>query len=559
MVALRASEKRLELIHLIDSSVPEVLIGDSVRVRQILVNLLTNAVKFTHEGEISVAVRAKHLDGAQYEYQFEVADTGIGIPKNRQDELFSPFYQTDASTTREFGGTGLGLSISRLLAREMGGDLGVESVAGQGSTFRFTIRTEVGAMRADDEFRQYLPILRDKKILLVDDNDASRNMLMRLLESLDTVPRGTGNPAEALDLLRSGKLFDLVLVGLTHFGQDPLVFARRVRGFEEARTTPLVLLRSVTQPPVYDLPARTSFLLKPVKRGRAIVALARGLDENLQHQPQESGTRIQVAEQSLSVLVAEDDAINQKVMLRLLERLGHRADVVGSGEVVVETLLHTHYDVALLDVRMPGVTGPEAARAVVERFPHPSQRPHMIGMTASTAPDEKQKCIDSGMDTCLTKPITIEDLVRELSRATSRDRDTSRDEGPSEDEIRSSVRRQLASNNGDEPAFMAELLTSFLRTAPTLLKSLEEQLGRKDLKGVRRSARTMKSSCQFIGLMRLAALSKALEVSAAGNAGESDLEPFVRTISGEFGRIRPVLAEERKTLLRRAQMADTTN
>jgi HPt (histidine-containing phosphotransfer) domain-containing protein len=198
--------------------------------------------------------------------------------------------------------------------------------------------------------------------------------------------------------------------------------------------------------------------------------------------------------------------------------------------------------------------GPEAAKGIIERHPDSATRARLIGMTASTATTERDLCMDAGMDSCLTKPIDLEDLVEELSLVGHSPNTVQQGEAPSDSEIRTSLRQMMQSTHGDEPAFIAELLVSFLRTAPTLLGSLEDQLGRADGRGVKRSARTLKSSSQFIGLMRLAALCKALEVAAAVDSTRVDLEPFVRAISVEYGRVQPILIEERNLMLERANM-----
>ncbi|MFT4604946.1 MAG: signal transduction histidine kinase/CheY-like chemotaxis protein [Rhodothermales bacterium] len=554
LVALRAAEKKLEVLYQIDSQVPDVLISDDPRLRQILVNLLTNAVKFTEEGEIEVTVQAKQLEGASYRFHFAVTDTGIGIPVEKQASLFEPFYQTDTSTSRRLGGSGLGLAVSKLLVERMGGSMSVESMPGHGSTFHFTIIADISDTRIPSPVEELLPKLEGRRVLVLDDNDRSRSLTMRLLESVDVRATSTRSVDEALGLLRDPDTYDAAVVSLTHFGQDSVVFARRVRSFDSDNPTPLILVRSLTAAPVYDRPYRSVFLQKPIKRDRLVVALLRGIDGE-DDQLELSATldgRLSQSADPLSILVAEDDPVNQKVMLRILERLGHHADVVGTGDAALETLLHTHYDCVILDVRMPGLSGPETAEAIISRSPYESQRPRLIGMTASTATAERDRCLAAGMDICLIKPINLEALVQELNSVRSAQSDSKGNGGPSDGDIRSSLRKLMQSAHSDEPAFMAELLTSFIRTGPTLLGKLEDQLGRDDTKGVHRTARTLKSSCQFIGLMRLAALCKALEVSALGEARRAELEPFVRTISSEFGRIQPILVEERNLMLSRA-------
>jgi len=557
LVALRAAEKKLQLLYKIEPQVPSHLLADDARLRQILVNLLTNAVKFTEEGEIVVSVRAKQLEGAQYEFQFAVTDSGVGIRPEKQAHLFTPFYQAEVSTAREYGGTGLGLAISRLLAEKMGGAMSVESTPGHGSTFHFTVVADVADQPGESRHAELRTEIEHKRVLVLDDNDTSRALTTALLESFGMITSCTSSADEAIGLLRDPQAFDLAVINLTHFGQDAVVFARRVRAFDTEDPTPLVLMRSLTAPRVFDRPYRSVFLQRPLNQDRLVAALASALGNDPESEAQGGNDgRIVQANEPLSVLIAEDDAVNQKVMVRLLERLGHHADVVGTGGDALETLKHTHYDAVILDVRMPGIGGPEAAKMICERHPDRGQRPRLIGMTASTDPRERESCMKAGMDVCLIKPINLDELVKELELVHRSDNVSQTSGEPSDREIRDSLRRLMKSAHGDEPAFMAELLMSFMRTAPSLLGGLEDQLAREDSESVRRTARTLKSSCQFIGLMRLAALCKALEVTAASNAGRSDLEPFVRTIGGEFARIQPVLVEERELMLRRAGIPD---
>ncbi|MCG8557354.1 MAG: response regulator, partial [Proteobacteria bacterium] len=354
---------------------------------------------------------------------------------------------------------------SKLLAEKMGGAMSVESIPGHGSTFHFTIIADIANTTLESPVDDLIPQLERHRILVLDDNDTSRNVTVRLLESFDMRPVATGSIEEALGYLRDPKSFDAAVVSLTHFGQDSVVFARRVRAFDSDNPTPLVLVRSLTAPPIFDRPYRSVFLQKPVKRDRLALTLLRVLsdDGELPDSAAIEDGRIAQSADPLSVLVAEDDAVNQKVMLRLLERLGHHADVVASGDAALETLRHTHYDAVILDVRMPGMSGPETAQAVVKRLPDASHRPRLIGMTASTSTGERDKCLEAGMDACLTKPIKLEELVHELNQVRST-RSANGGSDPTHGEVRSSLRRLMQSAHGDEPAFMAELLTSFIRT-----------------------------------------------------------------------------------------------
>jgi PAS domain S-box-containing protein len=453
LLASKASEKGLELAYLVDDHVPDAIVGDVTRLRQILVNLIGNAVKFTEEGEVVIQVTSEQLPttavGADYELHFSVQDTGIGIPPDRMDRLFRSFSQVDSSTTRKYGGTGLGLTISKRLSELMGGTMWVESPppslsssplekkGGMGSVFHFTIQAEVASTPRRAYLRDYQPYLDGKRVLIVDDNATNRRILTLQTRSWGMLPRETAFPAEALEWVRQGleanvtDSFDVALLDMQMPEMDGIMLAKEIRRHEndvrgeqhEPKTTlPLVILSSLGRQEVgaeeIDLAA---FLTKPIKASQLYNALVDILAEEEQptdqrHEAVRPQFDAHMGERHpLRILLAEDNAVNQKLALRLLERMGYRADVAGNGLEAVESLRRQTYDVVLMDVQMPEMDGLDATRAICQEWPH-RQRPHIIAMTANAMKEDREACLAAGMDDYVSKPIQVDELIRALNR-----------------------------------------------------------------------------------------------------------------------------------------------
>jgi PAS domain S-box-containing protein len=447
LVAPKAAEKGLELGLLVDDQAPAAIFGDEARLRQILLNLLSNAVKFTEEGEVVVSLTSAQKPGyvapltekpGLYELHFAVRDTGIGIPPDRVDRLFKSFSQVDSSTTRKYGGTGLGLVISKRLSEMMGGTMWVESPSpsppqaggtegGPGSTFHFNIQARV----APSPVRAYLqPIqldLKGKRVLIVDDNATNRRILTLQTKGWGMVPRATGSPEEALEWIRRGDPFDVAMLDQQMPEMDGLMLAaqiQRERGANGLSNTPLPLVAVSSLGP-REVNAEggefAAFLLKPIRASQLYNTLVYILAteerpaqrEQVADKPQfdsEMGQRL-----PLRILLAEDNAVNQKLALRLLERLGYRADVAANGLEAIEALQRQPYDVVLMDVQMPDMDGLEATQAIHQEWPG-ERRPRIVAMTANVMKEDREACLEVGMDDYLGKPIRVEELIAALSR-----------------------------------------------------------------------------------------------------------------------------------------------
>jgi signal transduction histidine kinase/DNA-binding response OmpR family regulator len=423
LLAGRAAEKKLDLAYFIEEDVPAIIIGDVTRLRQILVNLLSNGVKFTKEGEVVIMGDGRALPDNQYEIHFVVRDTGIGIPQERLDRLFQSFSQVDASTTRQYGGTGLGLVISKRLVEMMGGRIWVESENGWGSAFHFTIVTKTIAGQTSLPVNQNQPYLAGKRLLIVDDNVANRTILTRQAQSWNMLPQAAATGEEALAWLRRGNVFDLAILDMQMPEMDGLALAGEIRRQGTQPALPLVMLTSLGQPVGQAQDSFfTAVLTKPVKSAHLYNTLASiCAGHAVAGQPgAPSPYDAQMGERyPLHILLAEDNAINQKVALRILERLGYRADVAGNGLEAIEALQRQSYHVILMDVQMPEMDGVATTQRIRQEWP-PEQQPQIIAMTAHALVGDRERYLATGMDDYISKPIHLEELVQALYKCTSR-------------------------------------------------------------------------------------------------------------------------------------------
>ncbi|HVL75455.1 MAG TPA: response regulator, partial [Noviherbaspirillum sp.] len=410
LLAPGAAEKDLSLAYLIDDSVPASLVGDVTRLRQVLVNLLSNSIKFTSHGEVVVNVSAQPV-GDEYEVCFAVRDTGIGIPEEKQADLFQAFTQVDASTTRKYGGTGLGLAISKRLTEIMGGRMWVESKVGVGSTFYFTLRAPAyGRELAQNFLKERSSSLAGKRVLVVDDNSTNRRLLVKQALLWGMVPFAAASAPEALDMVRHGHAFDVGILDMSMPEMDGLQLALEIRKYRDRQSLPLIMLTSVAQrgrDEHMSAAGFSAYLNKPIKPTALFDALALSMQLTAENRQAPQVIEERLADRlPLKILVAEDNAVNQKVVQQLLAHLGYRADVVANGLEALDALERQQYDVVLMDIQMPEMDGLEATRRLRSR--HGSGGPRVIAMTANAMPGDREKCLAAGMDTYVSKPIELD-------------------------------------------------------------------------------------------------------------------------------------------------------
>jgi signal transduction histidine kinase/CheY-like chemotaxis protein len=429
LVAARAAEKGLELVCWREPRVPTAIVADVTRLRQILVNLLGNAVKFTDAGEIVVSVNDGVDRGDRHELHFSVRDTGIGISPDRIDRLFQSFTQVDASTTRRYGGTGLGLAISKRLCEQMGGRMWVESRTAdsdegpRGTTFHFTVVAPIAPGFVSPDEIASSATLTSRRVLIVDDNVTNRFILTHQTAGWGMEPRSAETPEQALAWIRAGESFDVCVLDLCMPDMDGFELAVKIRELKPIDAPPLVLLSSLgrSRPVPSDGPAPNELfaerLVKPVRPGR----LARALASALGHAAPEPRETAEICAETaaakngaLRILLAEDNRVNQKVALKLLERMGYRADVAGNGLEALEAVRRQPYDVILMDVQMPEMDGLEATRRI--RAEH-KESLAIVAMTANAMEEDRERCLEAGMDDYLSKPVVAPSLAAALERA----------------------------------------------------------------------------------------------------------------------------------------------
>ena len=436
LFAIKASDKAINLAYLFHEDTPHTIIGDVTRVRQILVNLVGNAIKFTTEGEVVVEISASLLSKNQvlcessiqsklktYEIQFTVRDTGIGIPADRLDRLFQSFSQVDASTTRQFGGTGLGLAISKRLSELMGGRIWVESVEGVGSTFHFTIQ----AGSVSSVLRVYQtgtqPHLVGKSILVVDDNATNRLILSKQVESWGMKALAVRSAREALELMNDGEKFDIAILDMQMPEVDGLMLASAIRERFDGQQPPLVMLSSLGQVDKKTRLAEVGFqaqLTKPIKASALFDVLISIFTERTTVKPRPAAKQSRIESGMadrlpLRILLVEDNEVNQKVALSILRKMGYRADVAGNGLEAVEAVGRQRYDVVLMDVQMPEMDGLEATRIICKNYLS-AERPWIVAMTAGAMEGDREECLKAGMDDYITKPVKFDQLQAALER-----------------------------------------------------------------------------------------------------------------------------------------------
>ena len=436
IIAPAAAKKGLELVYAVDEELPAALVGDAGRLRQMLLNLLSNAIKFTEQGEVVVTVGGTQVEGpkrgslGRCEVRIDIRDTGIGIPAAAMDRLFQSFSQADASIARRYGGTGLGLAISRRLAELMDGSLTVESqgVPGEGSVFHLSVRMPLAAPDAVAPSRpaRIEADLSGRTALIVDDNATNRRILVAQTARWGMVPRATGSPLEALEWLEHGERFDIALFDLLMPELDGVELAERVRAVDETahrQRTPLVILSSVGMRDRDGGPV-TDWLAKPVKPSAlhdTIATILLGPVVTRRPAPGKVATNndgLLGERNPLRILLAEDNAVNQKLALRLLAQLGYTAQVAADGLQAIAALEREPFDVVLMDVQMPELDGLGATRAIRSRWPESPL--WIVAMTANAMAGDREACLAAGMNDYLSKPIRPPELAAALERTPMR-------------------------------------------------------------------------------------------------------------------------------------------
>ncbi|MHA1539927.1 MAG: response regulator [Alphaproteobacteria bacterium] len=426
LLAEKATRKGIELVYLVEKDVPHFIKGDSTRLRQILINLTNNALKFTEEGEIFIKVEvAELITDESFFLQFSVTDTGIGIPDDKLTRLFKAFSQVDSSTTRKYGGTGLGLIISKRLSEAMNGEIWVESQEGKGSTFAFKIKTEKTTFKKKIYHKQKISTLKDFRALIVDDNKTNLTIFARLCDHWGVQTISFLKPAEALSYInKNAEHIDIIISDLHMPEMDGIDLLHKIRENHSRESLPVLLLSSVSDVNLAEQELFNACLTKPVRQAQLYDALAAILAGRKVRKRQTRKREIRDLSKYISanILVAEDNKVNQKLIDRLLEKMGFKAKIVADGQQVLDALCMSgngttknKYDLIFMDCEMPNLNGFDATR-LIRKAEKETSMDHIpiIAMTAHALPGDKEKCLESGMDDFVSKPInfkTIEKLI----------------------------------------------------------------------------------------------------------------------------------------------------
>ena len=558
MMALQAASKRLELIVDVHREVPATVLGDPFRLRQCLVNLVSNAVKFTAAGEIVVEVTVAEERAPHVVVRFEVRDTGIGVKPETRAALFQPFTQADSSTTRKFGGTGLGLSIVKRLVELMGGQIGVESEPGCGSTFWFELPLKPLHARAPAD----APGARTAsgRVLIVDDNATNRRVLAGQLACAQLAVDTAASGAEALErmhqALAAGRPYDLAIIDFQMPELDGALLGERIASDRRLSSARLVLLASLDgqgDPTRFASMGFAAYLTKPV-RARELTECVRRL---LAHEPEEwsTGTHPPGAHGALEaaaphpmhggrVLVVEDNLVNQKVAQKYLERLGCSVEVAGDGAQAVHHCERERFDLILMDMQMPVMDGLEATRTIRAR--ESGVRTPIVALTANVFAGQFQSCLEAGMDDVLVKPLETQRLREVLERFVLRVPSMQGGVQPVAAPGQSIAAppldlARLGSLAGDDRAFMHELLETFRTSAASLLDELGAALGAEQRDRLARAAHKLKGAGGNIGATRLRELASELEANAA-RAPTELLAQSLRAVGAELAEIDEFIA-----------------
>ena len=576
LFAERAQSKDIELASLVYRDVPTPLFGDPGRLRQIMTNLIGNAIKFTEKGDVTVKVQMQMDTDKWASLRFEVTDTGIGISKEAQHQLFQAFVQADGSTTRKYGGTGLGLAISKQLVELMGGEIGLDSTPGEGSTFWFTIRFEkqLDPIRANDSLSELS--LEGRRVLIVDDNAANRRIFLHQTASWGMIAAEAASDVEALEMLRAAarrrQPFDIAILDLMVPEVDEFELARAIKSEPALAQTHLVQLLSYGKrgrvQSAKDF-GTAAYIQKPVRQSQLYNCLITVIAEtsgNRDHdpplprlaaphalrgtlEPEESSSD---AFAKVRILVAEDNLVNQKVALSQLKSLGYEADIVQNGREAIEAIKKYQYEIILMDCQMPEMGGFEAT-GEIRRFEGDSAHTTIIAMTAHALEGEREKCIDAGMDDYISKPVKLETLKNVLKRWISPGDET---------DVRSQASGTAANNKKyrsvdlsvlsglrdlqqiDEPDVVTELIDLFLEDAAGRIKALRQAFDDREMAEINEQAHAIKGSSSQVGALNIVALSEKLEET---DCHSDQMENLITKIEDEFQEVSRILNAERQS------------
>jgi PAS domain S-box-containing protein len=557
----RAAQKGLELSCRIAPDVPAAVIGDPGRLRQIVLNLVSNAVKFTDAGEVGVELVVAERTADEVLLRCTVRDTGIGIPENKRWEIFGAFVQADASTTRRYGGTGLGLTISAQLVEMMGGRLWLESEAGKGSRFNFVARFDVHQGAAETVPTPSFD-LRSLRALVVDDNATNRMILTEILESWQMKAAAADSADNALPILRSaadrGLPFQLVLTDAQLSDVDGFTLAERIASEYGARAPKVMLLTSAGAPALRGRRARlfAAALVKPVKQSDlldAIVTAFTTSPSSRRSRTKEPSDQKRAVKTGLRVLVAEDNPTNQKLVSAMLDLKGHRVTVVGNGRLAVERVAQEAFDVVLMDVQMPEMSGLEATEAIRKQEEGTGRHLPIVALTARAMAGDREQCLAAGMDAYVSKPVRAPELFSTIDTVMTGTATTVPATSTPETAAHSVDISALLAGFAGRSDLVIEVIDVFLTDAPAMLTRLRNAADADDVPELTAAAHALKGSAGLFSQGETYELARALEMRARVGDG-SHAMPACEEIEASVSRLLAELRMVREKLHRSVRL-----
>jgi two-component system sensor histidine kinase/response regulator len=550
-LGFKAAEKGLEVACDIGSGVPEMIVGDDVKLRQVIVNLVGNAVKFTEKGEIVVRVEAVGQNEQAVALRFSVSDTGIGIPKEKLDKVFEAFTQADGSTTRKYGGTGLGLTISRRLVNMMGGELQVESEVGKGSAFRFTIRCGVSQQAASSLSSDIAPVdVSGMHVLIVDDNATNRRVLEEVLQRWHMKPTAVDSGWLAFKALEGaetrGEPFRLALLDCQMPEMDGFTVAEKIRANSKLTQPVMIMISSCTRKGDAARAREVGIachLSKPLKQSELRDAINRSLGQPVapveaKAEPETPApVAVEKPGRSLRILLAEDNFVNQKLAVRLLQRRGHNVAIATDGREVLKMLDRDRFDLILMDVQMPNMSGFECAGAIRQVEKLSGSHVPIIAMTAHAMTGDRERCLEAGMDDYVCKPINPKSLFEAIERVIPSAASTMgvpAEQPVNEDKV-FDVDAALARIDGDRELLL-EVAGLFRRDCPSIVEGIRGAIARCDARALEREAHKLKGSVGALGAQP--AFDAAQKLETIGKRGDvADAAAAFTLLEAEMTRL----------------------
>jgi PAS domain S-box-containing protein len=527
LVARPAAEKGLKLACVYDPRLPFDYIGDATRLRQILVNLLSNAVKFTQEGSVTLRVSCKNHEAETHELQFVVQDTGIGIPEDHQDKIFQSFSQGDSSTTRRFGGTGLGLAICKQLVEMMGGEMTLESRLGKGTSFTFWVKLETAPQQITDVQSDHETLLSGKKVLVIETHPPYQQFISEILHRWHMDIKLASSASDIEDLVQNTPHFDAVLIDSVLLESDEIAGLHDLYPRIRDQETPVIAMSPIGAAlSMQEDICASAWLTKPIKVSRLYDALVDAFFRPAavkKSSPSKKPPPRSPSQSPLRILLAEDNLVNQKVALKVLERHGYRADLAANGFEVLEALHRQAYDVVLMDVQMPEMSGDEATRIIRQQLPKDKQ-PFIIALTANAMQGDAERFLSAGMDAYISKPMRSPALQEALNQAEeAKQMHMPPANAPPDKHTPSIINRdalfEIVEGLGqtERQQIIRDLLQLFLNESEQDMAKLRQALLAESANDIRMTAHTLKGSSLHVGARNFAQACARLEVAARDN------------------------------------------